>query len=194
MRQAAATILTLVVIGGVLWLSRAPANRGLRGRSLAETPTAAALPTEQPYPTDEAKQTIYDMVEATRKGDIKAYLKCFDSDLRTRIEQTIESKGREAFLEGLRRTDEQTMGVAILDSDTEILDKDRVRLKVDLVFRDGHQEQWYEVQRRGAKWAIVAIRGGPRQKSAMPYGSEVGPLVLPTPTPTGQSGETGLVP
>ncbi len=192
MRQAAAVALTLALVVGALVLSRRPRGEQTAPSPRAEEPASPMVSAEEGDPAADAKQVIWDMVEATGRADVNAYLNCFGGDLRARMEDTIKEKGREAFVQTLRRNDEQTMGVAILGA--ESIDRNCYRIQVDLVFRDGHQEQTYEVRRRGGKWVIVAIRGGPRKKSAMPYGAEVGPLVLPSPTPTGVSGETGLAP
>ncbi|MFQ6133428.1 MAG: hypothetical protein ACE5R4_15405 [Armatimonadota bacterium] len=171
MRRALPVIVTVLVLAGALYLSRRTGG-------------------EPPQP----EQAVWDLTDATSKADVKGYLDCLTGDLRARVEQTVREQGEAGFAEYLRRSNEELTGTVTDDLAKEELAPDRVRLKVEFIYRDGQQTQWMTVQREGRRWRIAEITGESRRESLIPYGTPVGPLDLDLGKKDEERKKTGVAP
>ncbi|HIE52353.1 MAG TPA: hypothetical protein EYP85_11390 [Armatimonadetes bacterium] len=157
-QQLAAGVVTIFVLAAVVWYIRTPG------------------PASKPQKEDQPEQIIWDMLDAARAGDVRAYLNCFSGELKTRLRQTVEEQGPRAFSQYLRRSQRGVMGVAL--SDVRRTSGDTVRVRVEYVYRDKNEVQMHRLRRERGRWKIVEVGSTQRIKTLIPYGTEAYPLTV----------------
>lgn len=153
MQRNLISILTLLLIGAGVWF--AARNRP------ADFAGAAATPEE----------TIQAMLDASRHGDVRAYLDCFTDAMRPQLDATRQQMGEARFCEYLAESQAPVMGVAT----TRLPDArpDRTRCEVEFILRDKNQRQTVELKQEGSRWRIEAMSQAVYAKPPIPYGTKV---------------------
>lgn len=147
------TLLTLLLIGaGVWWTAR---NRRAGSADAATTP----------------EEVIQAMLDASRRGDARAYLDCFSQAMRPELEATRQQMGEARFREYLTESQAPVMGVAT--SRLAEPQSDRARIEVEFILRDKNQRQTVELRNSGGRWRIEAMSQAVYVKPAIPYGTKV---------------------
>ena len=147
------TVVTLLLIGAGVWFaaSRRPADSAI----------SAATP----------EDAIHAMLDASRRGDARAYLDCFTDAMRPQLDATRQQMGEARFREYLTESQAPVMGVAT----TKLADTrpDLARYEVEFVLRDKNQRQTVELKNEGGRWRIDSMSQAVYMKPAIPYGTKV---------------------
>ena len=121
-------------------------------------------------PGPAAIDCIRTMSRCSREGNVTAYLDCFAPDLRKRLEGARdEMKG--GFADYLRRRAKPVRGIAF--SDETLLDERTVRVKVEWVFEDRNEVQFFQLKKTGGAWKIADMTEAQYKKPIIPYGTKV---------------------
>lgn len=147
------TLLTLLLIGAGVWWTA-------RGRR-AGSADAATTPEE----------VIQTMLDASRRGDARAYLDCFTEAMRPQLNATRQQMGEARFREYLAEAQAPVMGVAT--SRLVETRPDRARIEVEFILRDKNQRQTVELRNSGGRWRIETMSQAVYAKPVIPYGTKV---------------------
>jgi hypothetical protein len=123
---------------------------------------------EAPRVEREPQAIIYDMFEAARRGDERAYLGCFTGDLERQLRQSAGEQGP-AFREYLRQTNSGVKGLAV--NAPQQVTASALRARVEYVYQDRNEAQNVELQKVEGQWKIARIESAERVKTAIPYGT-----------------------
>ena len=147
------TVLTLLLIGAGVWFTA-------RNR-----PAGSADNTATP------EDAIQAMLDASRRGDTRAYLDCFTGAMRQQLDATRQQMGEARFREYLAESQAPVMGVAT----TRLPDArpDMARCEVEFILRDKNQRQTVELKQEGGRWRIEAMSQAVYAKPPIPYGTKV---------------------
>jgi hypothetical protein len=125
--------------------------------------------------TDRAPVTpedlIWRMSDAAREGDVKAYLDCFDGDLRQRLTKTAADMGEAQFSQYLKRLNEEITGIAL--SDLEQKEARSASLRVEFVSRGRSESQTHRFKLVDGAWKIEGVDAAENVKTLIPQGTEV---------------------
>jgi hypothetical protein len=147
------TILTLLLIGAGVWVTARNRPSGLS--------SSAASP----------EDAIQAMLDASRRGDSRAYLDCFAGEMRPQLESTRQQMGEGRFREYLVESQAAVMGVAT--SRLPEAQADRARCEVEFVLKDKNQRQTVELRNDGGRWRIESMSQAVYVKPVIPYGTKV---------------------
>ena len=154
MQRNLVTLLTLALIAlGVWYASRTRETGGL-------TATHAT-------PED----AINAMLDASRRGDTRAYLDSFTDAMRPQLEATGQQMGDARFREYLIESQAPVMGVATMKKSD--LRPDLARYEIEFVYRDKNQRQLVELKKEGDRWLIDSMGQAVYAKPPIPYGTKV---------------------
>ncbi|MCX6909805.1 MAG: hypothetical protein NTY01_17430 [Verrucomicrobia bacterium] len=153
MQRHLITVLTLLLIGAGVWF--AARNRPADFGGAMSTPEDA----------------IQAMLDASRRGDARAYLDCFTDALRPQLDATRQQMGEARFREYLMESQAPVMGVAT----TRLADArpDRARCEVEFILRDKNQRQTIEMKNESGRWRIEAMSHAVYARPPIPYGTKV---------------------
>lgn len=119
----------------------------------------------------EPEETIWQMIDAARQGNVHAYLDCYSGAFRRNLERTISEVGEPQFSQYLKRLNEEITGIAVFDrqrpSAIEAL------LMVEFVLRGKNETQKHYLRWAGSSWKIDQVDGAERLKTLIPYGTSV---------------------
>jgi hypothetical protein len=116
------------------------------------------------------ESVIWRMSDATRVGDVEAYLSCFDGGLRRNLEKTIAEMGSRQFSEYLKRLNEEITGIAV--SDLRLTGEAGANLRVEFVYRGKNETQEHHLSLRDGAWKIDRVDESERIKTLIPYGAD----------------------
>jgi hypothetical protein len=116
------------------------------------------------------ESVIWRMSDATRVGDVEAYLDCFDGELRRNLEKTIADMGWPQFSEYLKRLNEEITGIAV--SDLRLTGDAGANLRVEFVYRGKNEAQEHHLILRDGAWKIDRVDESERIKTLIPYGAD----------------------
>jgi len=153
MQRNLITVLTLLLIGAGVWF------------------TARNRPADFAGATATPEETIQAMLDASRRGDVRAYLDCFTDAMRPQLDATRQQMGEARFCEYLAESQAPVMGVAT----TKLPETrpDRARIEVEFILRDKNQRQTVKLKNEGGRWRIEAMSQAVYAKPAIPYGTKV---------------------
>jgi hypothetical protein len=114
---------------------------------------------------------IYAMLDAARTGDANAYLACYTGHMQESLQQSAKEAGPAGFVKYLRDSNAAIQGVAV--NAPESIGADRVKARVEYVYRDRNETQIVYLLRDGSKWRIYQVDSAERIKTLLPYGSAV---------------------
>jgi hypothetical protein len=117
------------------------------------------------------QDAIYAMVDASRAGDVQAYLASYAGKMRSALEQSVREAGPERFSRYLRDSNAAIKGIAV--SDTEPISSREAKVRLEYVYQDRNEAQTVYVEKTGGNWKITRVDGSERVKTLIPYGTPV---------------------
>jgi hypothetical protein len=114
---------------------------------------------------------IYAMLEASRAGDVQAYLACYAGQMRSALEQSVRETGPERLSAYLKDMNAATKGIAV--SDPEPVTSREMKVRLEYVYQDRNEAQTVYVENSGGKWKITRVDGSERVNPLIPYGTPV---------------------
>lgn len=120
------------------------------------------------------EDVIWSMMDASRAGDVPSYLACFAEDLDRTLRKTAETMTETAFSDYLKQTSREIKGVAL--SNITSINDEELKIRLEFVYQDKNEVQYYHLKRVGDAWKIRYIEGSERVKTLVPYGTEVFPI------------------
>jgi hypothetical protein len=153
------TVAVLVVAVGVAVVSRS----GWRPSALAVRGGAKAEPTPQ--------DTIYNMLDAAREGNVSRYLSHYSGQMESSLKQAVAESGEAAFSRYLRESNAAIKGIAI-NEPQPLTDRD-VKVRVEYVYQDRNEVQQLYLEKAGGAWKIARVDSAERVKTLVPYGTPV---------------------
>ena len=155
-RDRKARLLTIVALGLALAIV---VSRNQLSRSSAGQP----LPTPQ--------DAIYAMLDASRAGDVRAYLANYGGQMRAAIEQSIRESGEEHFSRYLKESNSAIKGIAV--SELRQISSHETTVRVEYVYQDRNEAQTMRLEQEGGAWRITQVDATGRVKTLIPYGTPV---------------------
>lgn len=156
MKKRLPAIVTILLIAGALvFLTQRERLSGWKW----ETKTAAT-------PQD----VVWRMSDATRDGDVQAYLDCFSGALKQNLQKTAAGMGEAQFSQYLKKLDDEVTGIAV--SDLEQANEVTATVNVEFVFRGRNEAQKHSFELVAGAWKITQIDGAQQIKTLIPYGAD----------------------
>jgi len=162
-KQRKAQLLTGLIMAGALAFVMLRATN----RPVTDLIPVAAQPKADPTPQD----AIYAMLDAAREGNVQAYLAAYTGQMETSLKQSIAEQGEQAFGRYLKETNQPVKGIAITEPQT--LTESQVKVRVEYVFQDRNEIQFYYLEKQGKEWKIARLDAAERIKTLVPYGTPV---------------------
>jgi hypothetical protein len=125
--------------------------------------------TERPLPTPQ--DAIYAMLDASRTGDIRAYLANYGGQMRAAIEHSIRESGEERFIRYLKESNSAIKGIAI--SEPQQISNREAAVRVEYIYQDRNEAQTMRLEQEGGVWRITGVDATDRVKTLIPYGTPV---------------------
>ena len=110
------------------------------------------------------------MLDASRAGDVQAYLANYSGQMRSALEQSVRETGPERFSRYLKYSNSAIKGIAV--SDPEPVSVREMKVRVEYVYLDRNETQTVYLEKSGG-WKIVRVDGSERVKTLIPYGTPV---------------------
>ena len=118
-----------------------------------------------------AQDVIYAMLDASRAGNVPAYLANYAGQMRASLEQSIRESGEERFSRYLKESNAAIKGVAV--AEPQLLSDRETKVRVEYVYQDRNEAQTMYLEKTGANWKITRVEGSERLKTLIPYGTPV---------------------
>lgn len=118
-----------------------------------------------------AQDAIYAMLDASRTGNVQAYLANYAGQMRSSLEQEIREGGEERFRRYLKESNAAIKGVAV--AEPQPVSERETKVRVEYVYQDRNEAQTMYLERSGAEWKITRVEGSERLKTLVPYGTPV---------------------
>jgi hypothetical protein len=118
-----------------------------------------------------AQDVIYTMLDASRAGDVRAYLATYAGQMRASLEQSIRETGEGRFSRYLKESNAAIKGIAV--SEPQALSEREVKVRVEYVYQDRNEAQAVILEKAGGDWKITRVDGSERLKTLIPYGTPV---------------------
>jgi hypothetical protein len=115
------------------------------------------------------QDAIYAMLDAARAGDVKKYLASYTGEM----EQSLERARSESadFAKYLRDSNAALKGIAVTEPET--LSDREVKARVEYVYQDRNEVQYFYLQKLRDGWKISRVDSAERVKTLVPYGTPV---------------------
>lgn len=113
---------------------------------------------------------IWSMSDATREGDVHAYLDCFSGALKQNLQKTADDMGESQFSRYLKELSDEVTGITV--SELEQADEQTATLKVEFVFRGKNEVQKHSFKFLAGAWKITKVDGAEQIKTLIPYGTD----------------------
>jgi hypothetical protein len=126
-------------------------------------------PAEQPPPTPQ--DAIFAMLDASRTGDVRAYLANYSGRMRAAIEQSIRESGEERFSRYLKESNSAIKGIAV--SEPQQISNREASVRVEYIYQDRNEAQTMRLEQEGRVWRITGVDATDRVKTLVPYGTPV---------------------
>jgi hypothetical protein len=114
---------------------------------------------------------VYQMLDAARAGDTKAYLDCFSGEMRAQLAQAIKETSATQFSKYLLAQNSAFTGVAL--SVTENPTPNDARVRVEYVYAERNEVQDVYLRKDQGKWTIFKVAGSEQIKTLIPFGTRV---------------------
>jgi hypothetical protein len=111
------------------------------------------------------------MLDASRAGDVRAYLANYAGKMRAALEQSIRESGEERFSLYLKESNSAIKGIAI--AEPQPLSESETKVRVEYVYQDRNEAQTMYLEKAGGDWKITRVDGSERVKTLVPYGTPV---------------------
>ncbi|MCS7023351.1 MAG: hypothetical protein NZV14_01010 [Bryobacteraceae bacterium] len=149
-----ATVFGLVVARRVVGPASAPPYRFTQTRSLS-TP----------------QETIYQMFDFAREGNVRAYLALHTGEMEALLRAAIQEQGEANFAKYLQQTSGPVKGIAL--QQPELVHERLSRLRVEYVYQDRNEAQTVYLEKLGEMWKISRVDTAQRIPTLVPYGTPV---------------------
>ena len=118
-----------------------------------------------PSPQD----AIYAMLDAARQGDVKKYLSSYAGPMQQSLQQA-QSESPD-FAKYLRESNAGIKGITVTEPQ-ELSDRE-VKTRVEYIFQDRNEVQFFYIEKTPAGWKISRIDSAERIKTLVPYETPV---------------------
>lgn len=152
-RIATAVVMALLC-AGVLWK-----------QGVFERAAAAAPETAEPQPQD----AIYQTLDAVREADLSKYIDAHTGAMEASLRRTAAEIGESRLLQALQTRNAPLKGIAV--HQPEALSDREMKARVEYVFADRNEVQFYYLEKSGERWKIARIDGAERVETLIPYGT-----------------------
>jgi len=159
-KQRIAGILTVLILAVVLGATLTRKN-GWTWRTILAARQVAATP----------EDSIFAMLDAARKGDIKKYLAAYGGSMEASLRQTIAESSDAAFRQYLVDANAAVKGIAV--QAPESVNDREVKVRVEYVYQDRNEVQTMYLDKSTGVWKITRVEGAERVKTLIPYGTPV---------------------
>jgi hypothetical protein len=157
MKQRLPALITMLLIAAALVLL----TQRERWSELAQGESPAASP----------EDVVWQLSDAAREGNVRAYLDCFGGALRQKLEKTASDMGEAQFSQYLKQLNGEVTGIAV--SDLERTDQQTAALRVEFVFRSRSEAQKHHFKLSAGRWKIDGVDGAERVNGLIPDGASV---------------------
>jgi hypothetical protein len=148
------------------WLTVAALGIAL-GIAIGSKSRSVGAPQSEPS----AQDAIYAMLDASRTGNVQAYLANYAGQMRSSLEQSIHESGEERFRRYLKESNAAIKGVAV--AEPLPIGERETKVRVEYVYQDRNEAQTMYLEKAGAGWRITRVEGSERLKTLIPYGAPV---------------------
>ena len=114
---------------------------------------------------------VYAMLEASRAGDVSAYLAQYSGPMAATLRAVVAEKSEAGFRDYLRATNAEVKGIAI--SGVRQVSDSEAELQLEYIFQDRNEVQSVKLERQAGRWKIVRVDSAERVKTLVPYGTPV---------------------
>jgi hypothetical protein len=122
-------------------------------------------------PAATAQDAIYAMLDASRAGDVQAYLSSYSGPMRAALEQSVRETGQERFSRYLKDSSSAVKGIAV--AEPEPAGGGDLKVRLEYVYEDRNEAQILYLEAAGGSWKITRVDGTERVKTLIPYGTPV---------------------
>ena len=133
--------------------------------------SAVPILSSQPDKEAEPRDTIYAMLDAARDGDVDSYIGCYAGEMARQLEQSTAEMTRDGFAKYLQERNREIKGIAI--NEPEQASSNKVRVRVEYVYQDRNEAQFFYLEKTGADWMITGADSTQRVPTLVPYGTPV---------------------
>lgn len=117
------------------------------------------------------QDAIYDMLDAARAGDTRAYLACFSGEMQAELLEVIEENSEPKFAAYLKSQNRAFQGVAVTltsrPSDAE------AQVRVEYIYRGHNEVQGVYLRKESSGWKIVKVANAEHVGTPFPFGTAV---------------------
>lgn len=159
MKRTVAGLLTLLILGAILWFGRGASTPP------DEAPTTAA--------SDTPEACIERMFAAAQRGDVTAYLDCFMGSERDRLERELAGQPPEVFARWLQEAVASLKGRAVFRNEAPGTAADSASYTIDRVYESRTERQRYQLTRQSGVWRIQSVSTANPFQPDKAYGSPV---------------------
>ena len=157
-KQAKARIVTILILAialGVIVVRKADLRASLTGL----TQRSQATP----------QDAIYAMLDAARNGDVKKYMSAYAGEMAQSLERARSESAD--FAKYLRESNAALKGIAVMEPESQ--SDGAVKVRVEYVYQDRNEAQFFYLQKTVGTWKIARIETAERVKTIVPYGTPV---------------------
>lgn len=159
MKRIVAGLLTLLLLGAVLWFGRGASTPP------DQTPATAA--------SDTPEACIERMFAAAQQGEVPAYLNCFAGPERDRLERELAGQPPQAFARSLQDAVAGLKGRAVFRNEAPDTAADSASYTIDRVYESRTERQRYQLTRQSGIWRIQSVATANPFQPAKAYGTPV---------------------
>jgi hypothetical protein len=117
------------------------------------------------------EDAVYNMLDAARCGNTRAYLNDFTNPIRRQIDSTLRETTKDKFSSYLAQQNSAFESVAL--STTDQPNDHEAQIKVEYVFNNRNEVQYMHLVKLGRVWKIADVNGSEQIKTLIPFGTEV---------------------
>jgi hypothetical protein len=117
------------------------------------------------------EDAIYGMLDASRTGDIKAYLDTFSGSMHDQLVQVVKENSDSRFSSYLKAQDAAFEGVAVAIIDQP--NSEQAEARVEYVYQNRNEIQNIYLTKRRERWKIFKVTGVEPVKTLIPFGTAV---------------------
>ena len=103
--------------------------------------------------------------------DVEAYIRCYNGEMARQLEQSTAEMTRDGFAKYLQDRNREIKGIAI--NEPEQASSNKVRVRVEYVYQDRNEAQFFYLEKAGSDWMITGADSTQRVPTLVPYGTPV---------------------
>jgi hypothetical protein len=160
------------LIAGLLTAAILAAMIVLGSRPVAPTAPAVNEAAVEAVPTP-AEDAVRALIQAGDTGDVAGYLEAFADPIRARLAREVEARGRQAFVDDLRRAAGARKGHAVFAAEPD--GDNAARVVVETIYPDRNERQTYRVVRESDDWRVAEVATVRTLLPSAPFGAPANP-------------------